>query len=255
MDNRAENDGELTESDLHDVRRAAIASSGLEAAFLIDALADAGVPASSENSRLSGLTGGGFGFESIESRVPAVCLERAEKVIAEARSQAHERRVAEAFDDENITDAIEDRRGEFVILEMEDLCVLPLDEREGRLRKQLLEWIAESVPDWQIAKYLAVAGFNREQAHDFVTRVQKEEGKFLKETQQNRSFLGWLLIVSGAGLFVLSSLGVFIFSESRGISPRVFRAAGVVIAIAGLIVLVMSSQKTVSLASKSSETE
>lgn len=206
---------ELSDAQLHDLRRVAMPTTQAEAAYLVDLLEEAGIPAVIQGERLTGLVGG---FPTTDIRVPNALREKALAVIEQARNAMHDRGVDAAFVRENIQDAEEDERADPMIFEMQNLSVLEPGERESRLEKFILDWSVDGTSSVQMAQYLAVAGLDRERAETLVNKVQAENNEKLSENKDGQKTMGIAALVIGIGLTFFSFLIAFNQSNQRGVS-------------------------------------
>ncbi|MBI3828938.1 MAG: ferric reductase-like transmembrane domain-containing protein [Planctomycetes bacterium] len=184
----------------------ASAANEFEAAMLVAVLEDHEIPAAVQGGAFGVL--GGAGAQSFFVCVQAGKSEEAKAALAQARADAEERGVEQAFTEAGREDLAENIERNSVLREMDAMAFLDVEIRCERLRPYIVDWLTDGTPKVKIAEYLSGAGLSREQADQLIGQVVREDERLLEERRADKSLLGYGIAILGV-VFIAMWAGYF----------------------------------------------
>jgi hypothetical protein len=196
---------ELSPEEMQDIVVVAIARTVPEAIYLTDTLEEAEIPVVSRNDNTQGLT-----HHAYETRicVPRALQSKALEVVNAARSNAETRSVDNAFHPETIADSTRDVQADPVLELMFRLREADTATRAEQLEAFATEWLTSGVTSANIARYLAAAGLDLEQADALMQHIRETQGEQVSEEQKARSARGKMWMIFSGVLFVAQLMAV-----------------------------------------------
>jgi hypothetical protein len=208
-DSESEN---ISGDDLQDLAIVAVATSLPEAMFLTGILEDAGIPAATRSDSVWGLAGGPGDVRVV---VPRKMLERARLEIEQARSQAEQRRVEDAFSAQTVADRTYEATKD-PLLEKMFLIRDSADEAERNLKLEpyAAKWLTDGTRPVDIAKYLGAAGLSIQEAESFLEAMKAKYAGEIDADRDRRKVQGVALLI--VGLFLTLGSVVAFGMTGRG---------------------------------------
>ncbi len=198
---------DLTDAELHDVTEVATVANEFEAIAIVETLEDAGIPAMKHN----GIVYLGSSGQSMVV-VPRKLLAEARAVVEQFRKAANERGVDEAYKPESVDDQLKDAPSDPLTYKMIEIATRPKEERTELLSPYVAQWLADGMPDPEIARYLASAELNRVDSETLIAFIRVGQSDLLIESLDRRAMSGYALAAFGAFLFVAPFFGAtFLF--------------------------------------------
>lgn len=236
MEASSEPESELSAEQLQDLVVAIIPSSEAEAMFLGNLLEDSGIPNSTEADRTGygALTSGGYSGTRIY--VPRVLQEKARELIAEALAKVKKGRIEDAFEPESVVESLEDKKADPLMLQMAQLRDQTPEKRNEILARHIVEWQSENMSAVDMARFLAAAGLNKEDADALLAAVVRQRGEEIQSAANGKIWSGIAAIMLG---LIWLGLKMALYADHEEAAARYGRPSMVI--IFGFVLILIGS--------------
>lgn len=134
---------------------------------------------------------------------------------------------------------------------------LPMEQRLEQLEQHVVTWLSDGAAETGLARYLAAAGLNREQADTLVANVSENRSADIQRNRDNHESLGTLMLTLGLACLTIGLLVGFLASnrihDARGSESQLCVlscGAGVVLMFVGAAIKYIAARPLASLNDK-----